>query len=32
MQEIGLDPKQYAPRAILTAIDRAKSYMLSVEG
>ncbi len=30
-QEVGLDPKQYAPRAIKSAISAAKSRMLSPE-
>jgi len=29
LQEIGLDPKQYAPRAILSAISSAKSRMIT---
>ncbi len=29
LQEIGLDPKQYAPRAILSAISSAKSQMIT---
>ena len=29
IQEIGLDPKQYAPRAIASAISAAKSHMLA---
>ncbi|HEY79173.1 MAG TPA: UvrD-helicase domain-containing protein [Dehalococcoidia bacterium] len=29
IQEIGLDPKQYAPRAIASAISAAKSHMLT---
>jgi DNA helicase-2/ATP-dependent DNA helicase PcrA len=29
LQEVGLDPKQYAPRAISSAISSAKSQMLS---
>ncbi len=29
IQEVGLDPKQYAPRAIASAISAAKSHMLT---
>ncbi len=32
IQEVGLDPKQYAPRAIKSAISAAKSRMLTPEG
>jgi len=31
IQEVGLDPKQYAPRAIKSAISAAKSRMLTLE-
>ena len=31
LQEVGLDPKQYAPRAIASAISAAKSRMLTPE-
>ena len=32
MNEVGIDPKQFAPRAILTAISGAKSQLIDVDG
>ncbi len=32
LEDVGLDPKQYAPRAIASAISAAKSHMLTPQG